>query len=247
MPFFRKSEKSEERVNAVESRLREVREEIDSLEKKISRKKEEVAENIGLAALEPGKAEYQNNLQSSRKALNKLKESHIELHEQRLFLMKELGSLNQELQKARLRDLPGEMEKRIAEFNATLEETMNALETLEALHGKLNEANSKFRQLSIERDNALSTLKEVGGLDLPQGFGKLSRVPSPHRFDFTVPDRFGGVFLDQLLMYRQKVREYVEFQEKNPDFEQNVRRTRERDAQSSATPGRFTRPKSWQL
>jgi hypothetical protein len=62
-----------------------------------------------------------------------------------------------------------------------------------------------------------------------------------------VPDKFSGMFVDFLIQYRQKLKHYEEFKRSNPDHEETIKRTRERDAMSSQTPGRLVAPRSWQL
>jgi hypothetical protein len=246
MPFFKRSEKTEERISSCQKRLAEISGEIEQLESKIEGKKTEVADLLGRIATD-NKEDDKLNLQSARKVLGKFNSENLDLIEQKEFLLKEIISLEKELSRAKLRDLPDKMLKEVQEFNATLEEILSALEVMETLHKKMHQNSSRFRELSIERDKAMVSLHQVTGLDLPEGFGKLSRVPSPHRYDLMVPDKCNGTFFEFLQIYRQKLKHYEEFKRSNPDSEANIKRTRERDAMSSQTPGRLVAPRPWQL
>ncbi len=231
--FKRKATVTEDRILAIENRIIELKEELNSKARSIDERKEDVAQLLGQMALSP-KPEVEENLKSSKKSLEKMRESFSDLEQQIEFLQKEKSRLDLELCEALVRDIPKTLQKTTEEFNQILNQTLDALSVMAQLHSLLEAKEKEFQGLMNDRDRALGKLNRIEPLN-GVGLGKLFDVGAPYSSAFSVGSDLIG-FLKTLTAYKRRLEDFETFKKNNPSFTEDIQRTQKMDAERNKFP-----------
>jgi hypothetical protein len=235
MTFLRKASVTEDRVNAIDARMADIKESIATKERDIRDRKEDAAHLLGEMALDPTRKDAEENLKSAKKSVRLMTESLDDLNTQLEYLNKERATLTLELHRAKVRDIPPEAEQEAQAFNELLGHAITAMEVLEGVFVGLKSHEKRFFDLIRDRQNSLDQLGERIPLDLKTGLGELAYVGSPYGQSVALPDQFSGHLIGVLIGYKNALENYNKFQETNPTFDTDVKREEAKDEEAKKT------------
>jgi hypothetical protein len=229
--FVNKTNRTGDKLTALESRIIELRERIIDREKSIAEKREMMGRILAELALQET-TEYQENLKSCKKSIAAQEDTIAEAHAMLLAAETERTRLLEEMALAEVREAPGKLEELAKNFNLVLDEGLALLEGVEVLHRKLQSMQSQWHNILNKRSNSLSVMGRREGLVLQEGLGRLSQVGSPFGQSFTIPSEVQD-FIAQLKQYRGTLKNFENFKAQNPKFDEDVKRTQKRDAENA--------------
>jgi hypothetical protein len=123
-----------------------------------------------------------------------------------------------ELDRAKIRDIPGQAEEQAKGFNELLSQATDTVDTLHEIFNGLVKHQSSFMILLKERQEAMNRIGVAEGITLNEGLGALAFIPGPWGFSVSLGDDFNRKVLNALLAYKTKLENYKKFLESNPNW-----------------------------
>ncbi len=237
--FQKKADNVQKRLDHLAAREEELTSDLTRVTNRVAKHRMEIEALLGDMGMQGHQAEKQREVEGCRKLLRAALESQADLKVMLEGVQGERKKLEVEMNEALVRDVPQVLEGIAADFNNLLDTAVEAIGVLERIHNDVAALQDQFHAESNRRQNALSKLGRIEGLELTEGLGKLALVPSPHSFVFSGAGGNLQGFVGSLLGYRQKLADYEKFKQANPDFGENVakvRREQEEEEKNSFFP-----------
>ena len=217
---FKKAQNVEDKLKAIDERLIELTQKLNSKKRDLDEKKIEVADILGQLALEED-AETEERRNRSKKSTERLSEIVNDLTAQIELLKVERSKQAFELHQAQIREIPGKLEAIAKNYNLILDEAVGLIDAFEVLHRKALEVQGTFTSLQNQRSDALTKLKKIEPLNLAEGLGRLSQAGSPYGSTFLVSPDVAD-FFRMLIMYRQNLKNYEAYKLSNPKSDEPI-------------------------
>jgi len=214
--FEKKSVNVKNMIAAIDGKIKDLDSKIAAKMLEIDSKKMDCTSALGRAALEENDANLAE-VKRAKASLERMQESLDDMKIQMTFLKAERKKLDKDLCEAIIRDNEKSAEETAAEFNKILEDGIAAVEKLKSIYSQLKEKEILFYALLNERTAALEKLGRLEPLELKEGLGKMAFLGSPYGFSVQLPADFDGIFLNAIIAYGQKLKNYQDYKSKNPE------------------------------
>ena len=219
MLFKKKQINIEERLIAVNLRINELNQRVESKEKDLAEAKTNLSAKLGDLALSETE-ENRQALSHARKAFERTQQAFDEIKLQLGFLTSEREKMEIENLKAIIREAPMKAEETAQRFNDLLKQVLEILTPLSTLHSELLKEQTAFQNIIQERQRAMATLGIAEALELKVGLGELSQEGAPWGYSVQIPSlEYLDRMVAELIFYKKKKAGFEGFKKTNPDWD----------------------------